>query len=155
MRNISLKKSGESISPEEIEQVESELGVKLPSSLKSFYADKNGGVPEPNCWIRDDSDPLCVHRFLPMKYPGGNLTIEALYKRGLEKDFLPDDLIPFAVDSGSNFFCVDSEDRVFFYAMDSWRDKLSSDENKARARKFLANSFDEFIGGLTTEPEDY
>jgi hypothetical protein len=149
-----FRNTSEQISLADIAQIESALKVQMPQTLKDHYLKSNGGVPDPNYWLRGDNDPLCVHRFIPMKYPAGNLTIESVYKRGIEKDFLPPDLIPFAVDEGSNFFCVDAQGTVWFYAMDAWSSKLSTAENKIKAKKFVADSLEKFVSGLTVEPDD-
>jgi hypothetical protein len=150
-----FQNASKSISLDEIEQIESELNVKMPQSLKQHYIEFNGGTPDQRCWLQGDGyERLCIHRFLPMKYPAGELTIESVYKRGIEKDFLSPDLLPFAIDEGSNFFCVDSDGVVYFYAMDSWSAKRTNNENKAKARRQLVSSFEMFLAGLVDEPEE-
>jgi len=141
------------INEQDIREIEHSLEITIPVEVREHYVEQNGGVPEPNCWYPEDDEPLCIARFLPMKYPGkaDDLTVESVYRKGISKDYLIKNLVPFAVDWGTNFFCFNERGDVYFYAMDAWSGKLSTEENKRKAAKFLVGSFREFIAGLKPE----
>ncbi|WP_049973836.1 SMI1/KNR4 family protein [Azospirillum sp. B4] len=140
-----------SISLLEMAEIESGLQFKMPKAFKEHYARYNGGVPEsPNFDPEDDDlESLEVSEFLPLKYPtDDDRTLEKTYASLVARDVLPDDLLPFALDWGGNFFCLDRDGQVYFYTTDSWRPNLSNDENKKRSRKLICGSFSDFLAGL-------
>ncbi|WP_164608620.1 SMI1/KNR4 family protein, partial [Pseudomonas viridiflava] len=68
------------------------------------------------------------------------------------KTIIPKTLLPFAIDDGGNFFCLDLADgNVCFFATDSFDSELSAAANHAEAYRWLSNSFEEFVSGLKDE----
>ena len=146
-----LTRESEKLTPDDIRDVESRLGIVIPGEVRDHYLQHNGGIPDPNCWMMDNSVWHCVQMFLPIKY--GRRTLESVYKQGAEKGYLTKNLIPFGNDHGGNYFCFDETGRVYFCAMDVWSRELSDEANRKNATKLLAPSFNEFVAGLVPDPE--
>ncbi|MNR21585.1 hypothetical protein D3C85_1384950 [compost metagenome] len=69
-----------------------------------------------------------------------------------ERQVIPHTLLPFAVDDGGNFFCLDLlSGAVMFYAVDTFRSDVSMAANQVAAQKIIATSFEGFIEGLEYE----
>jgi len=154
MTHNTLAKSAGSLSREAIADIENSLGMALPAGLAELYLSHNGGIPEKAYWPLDSGEFLWVKRFLSMKIPSDTArTLEETRQLGLDKDFLPPDLVPFAIDHGGNYFCFDAAGRIYFYALDAWRETLSAAQNKAKAKQFLCADFVEFFNGLALEGE--
>ena len=125
------------------------MGVPLPQDLKEFLAFANGGVPTKAYWPIDGGEFLWVKRFLSLKDSlGRGRTIEETYSLGGQKAFLPRNLIPFAIDHGGNYFCLDGDNRVYFYAIDAWNPELAFDANARRAKRYLVNGLRVFVNRL-------
>jgi len=130
------------------------MGVSFPDEMKFHYLRNNGGIPENPCWETEDGEPYCVSEFLPIKYTyKGGITLEDTYKRLVEKKVLPKTLIPFAVDWGGNFFCVNPNGHVYFYATDAWSDELSFEENQRESAQLLCESLSYFIEQLKPDED--
>ena len=72
----------------------------------------------------------------------------------VSKKVIPNTLLPFAIDDGGNFFCLDLTDgNICFYANDSFDSDSSYAANHAKAYRWLASSCDAFIKGLKDESE--
>lgn len=157
MSMVSFSNPGEKLTIADVSNFESELGFALPKDFKSFYLRTNGGSPDLDCWpIQDDYEPIMIFSFLSMKYDRGDKgTLEGTYFKGVRKGYLPQNLVPFATDCGNNYICVDSEGKVYFYATDAWMDGVSMEENMKRNKRFLCESFSEFIDSLVEEDEAY
>lgn len=148
--------SENSVSADEIDQAENEMGLKIPLSLRSHFLQCNGGVPKKSWWESDEWEPLSVGEFMPIKYPiDSDTTLEKTYIRTAKKNILPEDFVPFATDWGGNFFCIDAVGAIFFYAMDAWSGSCSLEENKRNATRFLCGNLPDFIDGLKAEDECY
>lgn len=143
-RDVSKK-----LTPVDLAVVESALKIVLPDPVKSHYLEYNGGAPERTCWELESGEALCITDFLPMMYAfEDGRTMESVYLKGLKRNFLVKGLVPFANDWGGNYFCFDDEGRVYFYSIDNWSDRRSTEDNKRAATKFLLPSFAEFIDRL-------
>ena len=153
MESSDFKNQGVQISEEDIRLAEADLGVSLPSEFKKFLLSvSNGGVPRNAYWPVGDEEYLWLSRFLPIKDSlGRGRTIEETYRLGKEKAFLPDGFVVFAIDHGGNYFCLDQDARVYFFAMDAWRPDVEFSENGRHAKRFLADSLKEFLDGLEEE----
>ncbi|MGH9760486.1 MAG: SMI1/KNR4 family protein [Blastocatellia bacterium] len=145
-----VRKPAERLTLNDLDEVELNRGVKLPDEVRRHYLEYNGGIPDPNCWVMENGEWHCVQQFLPIKY--GKRTLESVYLKGVEKGYLGPEMVPFANDQGGNYFCFDQAGRVFFYAMDVWSPDATNEENKKRAAKLLADSFNEFVSGLDVNP---
>jgi hypothetical protein len=144
---------GEKLTAAEIAETAATLGIVIPDEVAEHYVAHNGGTPARPCWEQNDYEPSCVSEFLPIKHATkGGLSVERSYRNGVEKGFLPQGLVPFAVDWGGNYFCFDEDGHVYFYAIDAWSDRLSNEENRKKAARLLSRSFKTFVERLV--PED-
>ncbi|WP_044422852.1 SMI1/KNR4 family protein [Pseudomonas syringae group genomosp. 3] len=158
MANFNLSKCDPNASSLALSELESTIDHTLPDSFKEFYIKHNGGIPNKDWWDSDDDhEPLRVKRFkavAPENLPDTNETrlLGGCYITMTEKDVIPKNLLPFAIDDGGNFFCLDLiKGAVGFYATDSFDSKSSIAINQAGAYRWLASSFEQFIAGLKDE----
>ncbi|MEE5154843.1 SMI1/KNR4 family protein [Pseudomonas alliivorans] len=158
MKDFSLMHSGSPLSSADISALENDVGFSLPNSFKALYSMSNGGTPNYSWIITDDGyDPMQIADFKNI-YSGGagnpddtNL-IGGCYKLMRERQVIPHTLLPFAVDDGGNFFCLDLlTGAVIFYAIDTFRPDVSMAANQVAAQKIIAKTFEEFIDGLEYE----
>ncbi|WP_260436518.1 SMI1/KNR4 family protein [Burkholderia sp. Bp9004] len=146
-------KGGVSLSTADFARAEAQMGKSLPEGLKEFLLSVNGGVPERTYWPIDGGEFLWVKRFLSLiDSLGRGPTIEQSYLNGQQRAFLPSDLIPFAIDHGGNFFCLDEAGRVYFYAVDAWSPDATFEANVQHAKSYLTVEIRAFIEGL--EPDE-
>ncbi len=148
---------GRKLSIEEITSLEKKLGVTFSEDIKNYYLKHNGGTPEPDTFpATDEYEPIIISSFLSMKEDSsGGGTLEETYEKGISKGYLPNDLVPFAVDWGNNYLCFDSMGKVYFFATDSWFDDLSTEENINKNKRLLCDTFNQFINSLVDEDEAY
>lgn len=144
----------------EIEQLEDNLKYKFSNDFIEHYLQFNGGRPLKSWYyINDDIDPLEIAQFKSIKYynltlGSSTLLIDNCYYYMIERKVIPRNIIPFAIDWGGNFFCINQDDNsVLFYAVDSFNDELTLEENHKNAQLYLAPSFNVFIKNLMNEDE--
>lgn len=124
----------------ELNSFEQEQNVNLPVAYKTHILTSNGGTPE-----KDIFKGMRVHYFHPIKY-GENQLKEIIDDIG---ELFPPDFFPFAGDAGGNqigFFLAGERVQkvyIWFHDMD--------DEDEL---EYLADSFEEFMEGLT-DKDDY
>nr|WP_280634420.1 SMI1/KNR4 family protein [Pseudomonas eucalypticola] len=122
-----------------------------------LYLNYNGGVlPEKSWVVTDDGyDPMQIadFKFIAKDVDSaGTEDILGCYQFMLMRDVIPHTLLPFAVDDGGNFFCLDMlNGTVQFYATDAFRPDRSSAANHLAAQKILASSFSVFLDNLELE----
>jgi len=128
------------LTQKDIDTFQEEMNLKLPKSYIEHMLKFNGGAPDDNYF----KGSVGIAHFDPIKY--GNYPLEKKIK--MINDVLPKDFFPFAYDAGGNDFCIDlSEEnngKVYFIDWDEPDDP-----------EFLANSFEEFLEGLTDTKEDF
>lgn len=136
-------------SEEQIAAVEIELGHRFPEDYREFAKLYSGGSPNETDFEFRDSDGEIFFASL-----GEFFTLLRDHEQNLvswmrRTESFPSDLIPFAVDGGGNYICLDyraaREPLISFWhagrrGMD---DEIS----------FVANSFSDFVG-LLHEPDD-
>jgi hypothetical protein len=133
---------------ETVEQVERELGVRLPEDLRTFLrSERNGGYAEPNVF----DDRYAVHQF----FSAGPTDVDALddlasmrrlYDPGGEADQeIPPEYVPFADDPMGNVFVLDPDGAVAL-----WNHETALDDPDPFEP--VAGSFQEFWDGLQDEP---
>jgi hypothetical protein len=112
----------------------------------------NGGVPNRKYFIKENGVTIEIKKFLQMKGSiDFRMTVEDSFLQGQSKDYLPSELIPFAIDHGGNYFVIDVNDgKIFFYAIDAWDDELTNDQNKLKAKKHLCDSLSKFLENLSS-----
>lgn len=134
----------------DIAKVEKALGFALPASLKKHYLKQNGGIPKRTILQNDDYE-FSVHYFMPMVHKNKTTpsTLEESYENIVRKrKLLPEGLIPFARSEGGDFYAMDRKtEEIFFYAMDT--------ANPKDAKRFAANTLEEFLGEMLTTKEAY
>lgn len=115
----------------DISDFEQSYNVKLPETYKNHIKLYNGGYPEDDLYFLG----YPIDNFLPIKF--GESTIEDNLE--LIGEFLPNNSIPFAESNGGIiYFELNNQknSKIFCFYSDGQTD-------------FLANSFDEFVNGLT------
>lgn len=137
------------------------LGSSLPEDFKRHYSIWNGGTPECD-WFpsRGPWEPIWVHRFLPLSAVGEKTpeepTIQSTYKSAADRHILSPGMLPFAVDPGGNFFCLDvASGAVSYHVNDAWDADLSIQENQSKAMRPLTSSFSKFVDALVPEDEAF
>jgi cell wall assembly regulator SMI1 len=157
---LQISKSDPKVASSDLESLENEIGHTLPESFKVFYLTHNGGVADRDWWDSgDEYEPIRVKKFKAVAASGALDAAETKYLNGcfavmVSKKVIPNTLLPFAIDDGGNFFCLDLTDgNVCFYATDSFDSDSSFAANHAKAYRWLASSFAAFVEGLKDESE--
>jgi hypothetical protein len=140
--------------------LEKSTGFKLPPSFSRLYLKFNGGSPNKS-WVitNDEYEPMQIADFKfihPEGSEGENETrfIVGCYRLMCDRQIIPHTLLPFAVDDGGNFFCLDMlNGSVMFYAVDTFREDVSMAANQIAAQRLIAKSFEEFIESLEEESD--
>lgn len=59
-----------------------------------------------------------------------------------DRKLIPETFLPFAIDAGGNYFCIDiNNGKIYYYTLDTWSDNLSLTDNQDKSTLFLCNSF--------------
>jgi cell wall assembly regulator SMI1 len=145
-QNNTVIKSHGPLSDADIAAVEQRIGRALPDPLKEHYRQFNGGALQKRMFHRPNGGRTGLDAFLSMRPSGDGEFEETFLQVKVEEPFLPKDLIPFAIDSGGDFFCIsDAPDRfgqIFFFATEDADDP-------AAATRYLAPSLKDFIEAMT------
>ncbi|QGT84324.1 SMI1/KNR4 family protein [Pseudomonas coronafaciens] len=162
MMHFKLSKSDSTIGNSELEHLESVVGRSLSEAFKQFYIKHNGGIPNKDWWdSNDEYEPIRVKRF---KAVASEISVDAAdtkflggcYISMVKKEVIPKTLLPFAIDDGGNFFCLDLADgNVCFYATDSFDSEKSTAINQTEAYRWLAISFEKFVENLKDKTDIY
>ena len=137
------------ITREEIKAIESKLGITFPDCFVEHYLQYNGGIPSEAFFYSEEEDiETEIQLFSPLKYRFQNVdvrTVEEKYELFKSKSEIMSDYLPFANDYGNNQICINLKDnKVYIVYMDLG--ELTQD-----CFKQLADDFDEFIDGLSSE----
>ncbi len=150
MSATTFNRTKEVLSAADIEAVEAKFGFKFPADFKDHYLLYNGGNPDKNFFILHNDSIYGVQLFLSIKY--GNHTIEEdIQQLKVDEAVLPEDLVPFAIDSSGNYFCF-SKSEISFGVIYYWDSENYDDPDRAVTR--LADSLSDFIAGLQDEPKE-
>lgn len=109
------------VSESEIQRCESRYKIRLPKSLRQIYLQFNGGEPDLYVFKNELLDTV-VSEFLPLISEVRGTSIEAYKRLVLGRNIVPDNLFPFAVDGGGDYFFADMETArggVHFYQSDA------------------------------------
>ncbi|UVM50380.1 SMI1/KNR4 family protein [Pseudomonas sp. B21-015] len=141
------------ITPVDLDHLESAIGKKLPPPFRDHYLKYNGGMPERTYWLSEDFDePLEVAAFKPIAH--GSPSLLSTYQSMLKKQVIPAHLLPFANDWGGNFFCLNLESgSISYFTTDSFDSDLSPEENQSRSEKHVCSNFIRFVQGLINEED--
>lgn len=116
-----------------IEIMENKYNTKIPKILKEFFRKNNGGIPLKKEFTVGDTD-YEIRCFLSFNDDDYN-SIESSMKSFQEET--KGKIIPFAKDSGDNYFCLNIETGKVYY----W-------ENEQNLYYNIAETFEGFIGYL-------
>lgn len=159
MKEFVLAAPEKSVAFSDISELEKSVGFTLPRAFVDLYLNFNGGEPNRSWIVTDDGyDPMQVVDFKSIHTEGAGdpfdtRFIDRCYKIMSERQVIPHTLLPFAVDGGGNFFCLDLlSGAVVFYAVDSFREDMSMVANQVAVQKMIAQSFEKFIDALEEEP---
>ncbi|GAA0731128.1 hypothetical protein GCM10009430_42970 [Aquimarina litoralis] len=135
---INFKNTKKQLLPEELSEFEKEQGFILPIDYKSHILIYNGGRPD-----KDYFGDTRLSYFYPIKYGDSGTLEETL---NVISDVLPDGFFPFAYDGGGNQICIALDEKNYGKIF-IWYHDMDDDEDI----ELLANSFKEFMNGLTEE----
>ncbi|PTB21041.1 hypothetical protein C9I57_09985 [Trinickia symbiotica] len=158
MQQNTFSKCGPPIAQSDVERLESDLGIQLPEAVKVHYLTFNGGMPALDWFpLLDDCEPIWIHEFLPIgTRDAEEPTIQSVYARVIGKAGWPRSFVPFAVDAGANLFCVDADSgAVHCWLADTFDETLTDAENRQKADRRLADSFEQFVSSLVSEEEAF
>lgn len=149
--NNAVRSVSSDITEEDIISTEVELSIKFPRSFTDFYKFVNGGYFVKNCWKTGDDIVYIVGQILPIKFPiaTSSMTLENSFNLLKSRGLLPNNLIPFAVDLGGNYFCISVENEVIY-----WLDhEISFTDDHNDAPVFIAPNMKSFVEGLLLEED--
>lgn len=145
------------LTKEDIKDFEVELNVKIPASMKNYYLKSNGGMPSPYCFQPQDEDLdwVEIKAFFPIKERTDAFeTIEAIAKDIWSKNLMPCNLLPFAMDSGGNYYALNLKNKkIYYYLTDEWDENASREYNFETNTRYIAQSFNYFINHFIEEDE--
>ncbi|OOF13493.1 hypothetical protein BZG79_08080 [Salinivibrio sp. MA427] len=141
MYQNSIVEYQEGVSRSYIVELERELGQKLPKDLIQHYHLYNGGrLDEKSYFDGGGLIELQIEEFLVMG-ENSNLSFESTIKRiKNEKKLIPRDFFPFAINSGGDFYCMDTCGKIYFCSMDM--------SNSFDNVTLISNSITEFVDGM-------
>ena len=128
-------------SDEQIEELETKIGLQFPNGLRWLFREANGGRPEPHIY-RDETHDTDVSECMAIR-PGKGSALWTYELLVLSKGLVPRGFFPFAVDSGGDCFFVDcspARSGVYVYVHDTAFDHV----------RLLCSSIDEFWTRLTS-----
>ena len=140
------------ISKEDFTAFEKQFHIKLPKSIESFYIKNNGGIPNYN-WFNPQNkklDYVEINMFLPIKYSNQLIeSIEDIAIREWNKKTMPKELLPFAIDSGGNYYTINIKNKkIYLYLKDQWNDNFTVEKNFRCNAIYISQSFQYFISNL-------
>ena len=145
------------LAKEDIKNFEVELDVKIPAGMKNFYLKFNGGMPSPYCFQPQDEDLdwVEINAFFPIKERTNAFeTIEVIAKGIWSRNLMPCNLLPFAMDSGGNYYALNLKNKkIYYYLTDEWDENASREYNFETNTRYIAQSFNYFINHFIEEEE--
>ena len=142
--------AGEPLTPDELRNVETELGIEFPTDYVQHYLRYNGGRPMRNLFPAH-GELFQVRDFLPIARGRVGTRLEDTLRDLRQVPGFPAYLVPFAIDPGGDYygFNLNKSELGAVY--------LHSHEHMGDERReltFLANSLPEFVDGMVEEPEE-
>jgi cell wall assembly regulator SMI1 len=153
---LALKKAARRVSDADITDLEGAIGAKLPTDVVAFYKLHKGGIPSLDFLpARDHWEPMEVNSFLPIQVEADE-SVSRVHSRAVERGLMPPNLVPLAIDSGNNYYCLDVDNASIVYWMnDVYDPTLPIEDNRRKALRTLYASFGEFVSDLMTEDDAY
>jgi hypothetical protein len=136
------------VTPTELAEVERVFRFSFPTQFRDHYLEHNGGRPQKNLFKKDDTI-FVINEFLPIKYGRTNCLFEDVFRDlKIEKQVLPEYLVPFADDPGGDYYCFSVRDRdlgsIWIYRGEYYDDP-------ERALTYLESSLTEFIESMVAD----
>src|SRR5438045_2278196 len=106
MSNITFRKSPPAVGPDEVSQLEQQLGITLPADYREFLLTTNGGRPKPNVFpIQENSsgDRGIIHQLYGI-VAGNHNNLADVAARFRER--VPAELLPIGRDPGGNLLLL-------------------------------------------------
>ncbi|MCL2724867.1 MAG: SMI1/KNR4 family protein [Polyangiaceae bacterium] len=129
------------LSSHELDQLEKATGIELPQVLRELYSTVNDGRFRLQLFVDDAGTHYDLHELipgLPLELGYGFAKIYRDIVQG--RHLVPIDLIPFGLETGGNFYCVDRNDESVWYA-----DMELNAEGVLPPPVRLAGTLDEFL----------
>jgi cell wall assembly regulator SMI1 len=139
-----FKRTCPGLTKREIKEIEKLLAISLPDEFREFYCATNGGKPLKRKVSWNSRVQTDVSHILPLRkamdFPLSVVDVVDTIKSWFDVT----KLLPFALDSGGNFFCVclvgDEVGEIFFASNDGNASSASSTRPIARDLKSFLNS---------------
>ena len=96
-----------------------------------------------------------INAFFPIKERTDAFeTIEVIAKDMWSRNLMPSNLLPFAMDSGGNYYALNLKNKkIYYYLIDEWDDNVSRENNFEICTRYIAQSFNYFINHFIEEKE--
>jgi len=149
-----------SVTEKDFALVEQDLAAKLPVDFKEHYIKFNGGTPKNTIWADVKHDYLEVRDFMPLLYNKSfgddpDFTLNGIAKDEWGSRKLPPTFLPFAMDWGGNYFCIELDSgNVYYFVRDVWSDNISIEKNLEINSIYVTDSIKTFVDNLTINDED-
>lgn len=101
-----IRRPGDALAPDDLSFLENEIGAAIPEPYRTFLLRYNGGAPSPNVVDVEEAPgtPTDVQVFFGLRRSVETSTLS--WNKCTFADRLPSALLPIAVDSGGNLFCL-------------------------------------------------
>lgn len=153
MKDLKMRKSGEPITKQELEQFISEFNLKLPKFYEDFILKHNGGYAEITAFGNPYEDGTAIDGFGRISLTDDTYEDliddekissirEIIQDLQIEENVIPNHLYPFGFDAGGNYFCISMAEEGFGAVCKFYVDGTADEPTP------LSASFEEFINGL-------
>lgn len=143
---VTMLDSESAVTPEQIEQLEEELRVKLPTEYRYFLLQYDGGRPDPDGIIVAGFDETDVQVLFGINRKNDSSLI--IWNMATLSDRLPAGLVPVGTDSGGNVFCISTRVEDYGSVLYADLDEIYGAPGQPRIYS-VAQSFEEFLRKLT------
>jgi len=150
MKKLNFIQANKEISEHEINAVEKELGIKLPTDYRQFLLANNGGLPE-ECIF--DIPNLGQSSLVFYGVHTGEEHSDFLLACMAYRNRLPGNSFPVGFDPGGNLICLVAEDK-HDWALYFWDHERDNSPPELSKMYRLADSFSDFIDSLQYEENE-
>jgi hypothetical protein len=148
MPNVEFSSTGRQLTAEDLVAVARRLGISIPSDLTAHYLRRNGGRPDRRYFEYNGYENELLEFATMLESGSKAFSFEATYEHLVGKEkVLPPSLVPFATNSGGDYYCVDSQTQEIYF----WAHELS--DEPSRALRKAAPSLLWLLEHLQTEAE--
>lgn len=156
MARVEWQFGQDSVTRNEIADLEKEWGVTFPPPFVEVVLACHGGVPEPGDIQIAGKRTTTVQCLIPIVAPVHDDDHDSIHmRRNYEwvQDRLPDGVFPFAQEPGGDLFCFDYCDVETEPTIAYWDHDIASPENPEGGITFVASSFSAMLSMLFREPD--